>query len=150
MAVSKIVAAKSPNHTWFFTPVLAPMIQHRMLVSVLSALAILQVALTILDLPGWRCPLELLLGLPCPGCGMTTALALLIKGGWQSAIQIHAFSPLFLLLILILAVSGALPVAYRQKFAQGVDRIEKHTGISIIVIAGLIGYWAIRLYFSYT
>lgn len=150
MAVSKIAAAKSPNQAWFFTPVLAPLLQNRMLVSGLSALAILQVGLTILGLPGWRCPLELLLGLPCPGCGMTTALALLFKGSWQSAIHVHAFSPLFLILILILAVNGALPAGYHHKFAHAINSLEKRTGITIIVIGGMIGYWVIRLYFGYS
>jgi hypothetical protein len=33
------------------------------------------------------------LGLPCPGCGMTRALAHLAKGEWRAALTAHPFSP---------------------------------------------------------
>jgi hypothetical protein len=35
-----------------------------------------------------------LLGLPCPGCGMTRALAHLAKGEWREAVAVHPFAPL--------------------------------------------------------
>lgn len=35
-----------------------------------------------------------LLGLPCPGCGMTRAFAHLAKGEWRSALAAHPFAPL--------------------------------------------------------
>jgi hypothetical protein len=35
-----------------------------------------------------------LLGLPCPGCGMTRALAHLAKGEWRAAVAVHPFAPL--------------------------------------------------------
>lgn len=34
-----------------------------------------------------------LLGLPCPGCGMTRALAHLAKGEWRAALAAHPFAP---------------------------------------------------------
>lgn len=44
------------------------------------------------------CPMVLLTGLPCPGCGMTRAAILFLKGRWQEAWQMHPF--LYLLLAL--------------------------------------------------
>jgi len=35
-----------------------------------------------------------LFGLPCPGCGMTRALAHLAKGEWGAAVAVHPLSPL--------------------------------------------------------
>ncbi|HZF12779.1 MAG TPA: DUF2752 domain-containing protein [Thermoanaerobaculia bacterium] len=35
-----------------------------------------------------------LLGIPCPGCGMTRALAHLAKGEWRAALAVHPLSPL--------------------------------------------------------
>jgi hypothetical protein len=35
-----------------------------------------------------------LLGIPCPGCGMTRALAHLAKGEWRAALAVHPLAPL--------------------------------------------------------
>ena len=39
------------------------------------------------------CPTAMLLGLPCPGCGMTRALLLLLTGNGTGALQLHPLSP---------------------------------------------------------
>ena len=39
------------------------------------------------------CPMRLFAGLPCPGCGMTRAMAHLAKGEWAAAWRDHPFSP---------------------------------------------------------
>ena len=40
------------------------------------------------------CPLRRFAGLPCPGCGMTRALAHLAKGEWSAAVRDHPLAPL--------------------------------------------------------
>ncbi len=40
------------------------------------------------------CPLRFLLGIPCPGCGMTRALAHLARGEWRPALALHPLAPL--------------------------------------------------------
>jgi hypothetical protein len=35
-----------------------------------------------------------LLGIPCPGCGMTRAFAHLAKGEWRAALAVHPLAPL--------------------------------------------------------
>jgi hypothetical protein len=59
-----------------------------------------------------------LLGLPCPGCGMTRALAHLAKGEWRAALAVHPFAPLLaaeLLLVWLawgselIGIAGRLP-----------------------------------------
>lgn len=47
------------------------------------------------------CPLVLLTGLPCPGCGMTRAALLFLEGHWLQAFEMHPF----FYVLLALAVS---------------------------------------------
>lgn len=46
---------------------------------------------------GASCPMRILFGIPCPGCGMTRALVLLCQGKVLESVQMH---PMALLLIL--------------------------------------------------
>jgi len=41
------------------------------------------------------------LGIPCPGCGMTRALAHLAKGEWRAAVAAHPFAPLLAVELLL-------------------------------------------------
>ena len=51
------------------------------------------------------CGFHWLSGLPCPLCGMTRALSLLLRGEWQRALEMHALSPLVLLALLYTAAA---------------------------------------------
>lgn len=46
------------------------------------------------------CPSVMLLGRPCPGCGLTTSWTLTIQGRFAEAFQSHALGPIFYLLFL--------------------------------------------------
>lgn len=41
----------------------------------------------------WRCPLAGLLGVPCPGCGLTRAALALAVGDLAGAVEMHPLSP---------------------------------------------------------
>lgn len=49
------------------------------------------------------CPMALMTGLPCPGCGMTRAAVLFLKGDWLGAWRMHPFFYVLLLLLLLAA-----------------------------------------------
>jgi len=51
------------------------------------------------------CPFALLTGLACPGCGMTRALAYLVRGDLGQAIDYHPLS-------LVLALAGAVGIVW--------------------------------------
>lgn len=61
---------------------------------------------------GWLCPIQQIFGIPCPGCGMTTALYYFIQGRFQEA---YFFNPAFYLLLLFCLISG-LGWLRNQKF----------------------------------
>jgi uncharacterized protein DUF2752 len=66
-----------------------------------AGLAILHVWVPSTDPAGALCLMRRLFHLPCPGCGMTRALAHLAKGEWSAAVRDHPLAP-------VLAVEVAL------------------------------------------
>ena len=53
---------------------------------------------------GYTCPSEILFGLPCPGCGLTRAALLLLKGDLQGSLRMNPmllFIPVYFILIFI-------------------------------------------------
>jgi hypothetical protein len=103
-------------------------------------------ALTITGLPGWQCPIRSTFGVTCPGCGLTTAIAMLLKGNWLMAVQTHAFAPLLLMVLILMLIAIALPAASLDKISGNVARLERKTGISAIVILSMVIYWLLRVF----
>jgi hypothetical protein len=61
---------------------------------------------------GWHfdllpCPWASLLGIPCPGCGLGRAAALLLRGELGSALLLHPLSPVLVPLVLATAARAA-------------------------------------------
>ena len=134
-------AARSP----LFTPVLAPVMQNRWVIALLGAAALFQVVLTAMGLPAWQCPLKAMLGVACPGCGLTRAMVLLAEGKWLTAVQLHAFAPVALGIGLLLVTGMLLPARVRDRATDRLATIEKRSGIFLWLIFGLLIYWIGRL-----
>ena len=129
-----------------FIPILAPIVQNRPLsVAIIGAASLLEI-LTWAGLPGWQCPLLSVLGIPCPGCGLTRAIAALLHGDWHQGLTLHAFAP-FMMLALVLIGSGLLPSNINQKLVTTIEVVERQTGIVAISLIGLVLYWLFRLIF---
>jgi hypothetical protein len=114
----------------------------------LSALAAAQVALTRAGLPAWPCPVLHALGIPCPGCGLSRASAELLRGDFAAAIHLHAFAPLLPFVLLLVGCAGALPEGPRRALLSGLERVERRTGVTTALAAGLVCYWLARLTFT--
>lgn len=123
---------------------LASLLRSRALGLVLTGIAGLQVGLAAAGLPGWKCPLLTGLGLPCPGCGLSRAVVLLLSGQWRAALSHHAFSPVLLVAWLTLAVAALSPEAFRRPMIHAVERLERRTGLSTLLLVGLVLYWIAR------
>jgi hypothetical protein len=131
---------------WFTMPVAAPLLQNRWFILIITGVGVAQLALTITGFPGWQCPIRSAFGLTCPGCGLTTAIAMLLKGNWQMAVQTHAFAPLILLILISMLVASALPAAYLSKISANVARLERKTGITAIILWSMVIYWLLRVF----
>ena len=70
---------------------------------------------------------------------------LLLKGELQASIKFHAFAPIFVVLIAILITCMLLPRTATESFINKAETLERQTGITIIILGGLILYWLARL-----
>jgi hypothetical protein len=61
------------------------------------------------------CPLRAVTAIPCPSCGLTRALAHLERGHLAEALKFHLFSPLILVLALVLFMLLLLELATRKR-----------------------------------
>ena len=130
----------------FFTPLLAPIIQDRLLAGILAVFGVAQLLLVYNGLTGWQCPIYQNLGITCPGCGMTTAMAMLLQGHWQLAFQTHAFAPVILMVLTLVMVAIVLPASILGKLSRRVERLEQKTGIAAILLLSMVIYWLLRIF----
>jgi|GEM_PF-499893 len=142
------VFRRNKENRWRFTPVLAPILKRRWVAGILVLTALLQIGLTTVGLPCWQCPLKIALAIPCPGCGLSTAVADLLQGHWHRALQVHPFGPVFLAGILVSLLTSLLPANRSKKVIHLVDILEQRTGFLIFIAWGLFIHWGFRFYSS--
>jgi len=130
-----------------FRPILSTILRDRKLSIAICAVAFLQLLLVFARLPGWPCPFFHASGLPCPGCGMTRASLFLAHGQLKQAIIAHAFAPFFLIALSIITFCAASPRTYVTSIANKAEALERYTGITGLLLIGLIVYWLARLLF---
>jgi hypothetical protein len=129
-------------------PILSPLVTNRLITGMIVGFSLFQVIVTHFNLPGWSCPIKAVLGIPCPGCGLSTAISLLLSGNWAEAIKMHAFAPIFLGGILFLGITFMLSRNYRDRLVSWLDRFERKTGFVLIILISAIFYWLVRLFVS--
>lgn len=131
-------------------PILSPILRDRRFGLFVCIAATLQFILTFFRFPGWPCPFFHALGIPCPGCGLTRATLFLIEGQWKQSLLMHAFAPLVVVGLLLMAFCTVAPRQHAERLATGTEAIERRTGLTILIIGGLILYWLARLLFMHT
>ena len=77
---------------------------------------------------------------------MTTAMTLLLQGHWQLAVQTHAFAPVILIVLMMMLVAIGLPAANLSKFSSRVERLERKSGITAILLLSMVVYWLLRVF----
>ena len=127
-----------------YPELLAPLLRSRGLTFGLAAAAVLQLLLTLAGLHGWQCPF-MAAGCPCPGCGLSRAMAALAVGDWAGAMRLHAMSPAFAAGLLLIVVAGVTGTGCRERIATATARLEAVSGFGVwgLLIAWI--YWLSRI-----
>ena len=126
----------------------AQVLRSRQAAVLLAGMAALQLGLVAGGLAGWPCPLLHGLGIPCPGCGLSRAVVELLRGDWRASLSRHAFAPVLLSGVAVLAVASLLPERLRSKLALQVERLERRTGLTGVILTAFVLYWIARWTFA--
>jgi hypothetical protein len=124
--------------------VLGPLLSNRWLIGMVLGVGLTQLILVTVGVPGWQCPIRHGFGIRCPGCGLTTAMSLMVTGRWAAAIDMHAFAPLFGVILAGMLTAMALPAHYLKKLSAAIASVERKTGLTAIIIMGMLLYWLLR------
>jgi hypothetical protein len=133
---------------WSFSPIFAPIILHRPTAAAIGIASAAQVCAAALHLPGIDCPLFRLTGIPCPGCGLSRACAAMLRGEPHHSVKMHAFAVPVLVGVAVLLVAMILPTQVREKVGRAVERAERKTGITSLLLGTLLLYWLARLLYA--
>jgi uncharacterized protein YjeT (DUF2065 family) len=78
---------------------------------------------------------------------MTRATGFLFRGQWKEAMTMHAFAPVFLLALILIALCTFGPRPQVDRMIAKTEALERHTGVTLLLLGGLILYWLARLVF---
>jgi hypothetical protein len=129
----------------FYKPILAPLLKNRSLCIAITGATILHLSLVISGLPSWQSPIHSIFGIPDPGCGLSRAIITLLRGDWWTSLTFHAFASLFIIALTLITLNAILPSLPRDKLAAWVEGVERRTGLTAILLVGLVVYWLARL-----
>lgn len=132
------------NKAWF-NPSFSTLIENRPEGLAIVGTGAVLIGLHLAGLPGWACPFKSLFGIPCPGCGLTTATGQLLHGQFSASLHTHVFAPIFVFSYLVMAITLFLPEKQRKFALEQIAKFEMRTGITSLILAALMFYWVIRL-----
>jgi hypothetical protein len=145
MRASALIFSSGRPRPRVFPALFAPLLKHRGWTGWIVGGGVLQLALVASGHAGLGCPIREASGIPCPGCGLTTACEELLHGDLGAALATHAFAPVFLLGLATLAVVSLLPAKLHARAVAAIARLEERTGFTVILLVALFAYWALRV-----
>jgi hypothetical protein len=91
------------------------------------------------------CPVHRVSGLPCPGCGLSRAMAAVSQGDLGAAVGLNPFVLFAWPLFLALALLAFAPEAVRARVEAALDR--RGAGLTrgyLVVLAAFLGFGLLR------
>lgn len=123
---------------------LTAMVRDRFAARVILAFTGIHGALLAAGLPSLPCPLLHIVGIPCPGCGISRACIALLRGDWEQMATLHFFAPIVMVVLALLALAAFLPNSRRSAFIDLIKRFEQHTAVGLILFIVFLSYWIFR------
>jgi len=94
------------------------------------------------------CAFQRLLGLDCPGCGLTRAFLLIPRGQWLAAWELNAAAlPLYCFFVSVWIMESVKLYTGRMQQVPFYYRVVTPWLMSLLIFWAL-GHWAWRLYFK--
>lgn len=93
----------------------------------------------------WACPVKRLTGYPCPGCGMTRAVRLVLHGDFAGATRMHPLVWGVLVLLVAFSLSELRGYLVERAWGTTMDR----RGARVVFgasLAALVAVWASRFF----
>lgn len=76
---------------------------------------------------------------------MTRATLFLFRGDLKQALTMHAYAPIFVIGLIVIALCTIAPRNYVERIVTRTEALESYTGITTLLLSGLIVYWLARL-----
>lgn len=141
-------AGTPPREGWSVLTLRALLGSRSLAAATLGGVAAYFLVLFLLGLPIHRCPFHALTGHPCPGCGLSRAGLLLLKGEWSAMWRMHPFAPYFAAWAVLLAGAALLPRPWRERWAAGWTALEARTRFHAALLAAFAVFGVARLLWS--
>ena len=129
----------------FYIPVFSNILRQRWLVFLLVSVVIVHLAVSSFGYEIWRCPIKSTFGIPCPGCGLSSAIISLLQGKWKTAFLHHAFAGIFLIGFTVAIGVSLLPFHDNKMVVNWISKFERCTGLFTYLMMALMIYWIMRL-----
>ncbi|MFW5739011.1 MAG: DUF2752 domain-containing protein [Myxococcota bacterium] len=93
------------------------------------------------------CPMAVIVGIPCPGCGMTRATLSALHGDFATSFRFHPLGMIIVPLFATYAIAHA--VSYIRHGVSQVDKIVSGKWIDrflVLLLITMIGVWIARFF----
>lgn len=129
------------NHRNRQRPVRSPLWRAGVAPGVFAVVYIIAQLSHVTGVPVGFCVLKVVVGIPCPGCGVTTSIEALLRGSLARAVTVNAAGPLVLLFVIAqLVVMAAAALRWLPDIT--IDRISELNDRSLLAV--LLTVWFAR------
>ena len=131
------------------TSLVAQLLRDRTSSAIIAGAGFSQLVLSSTPIHGFSCPQLRLTGIPCAGCGLTRSIQQILAGHFLAATELHLFGPVALGVLLLFGAAVFMTPTTRGQLADHIERIERRTAITPILLGAMFVYWLVRLWFMH-